>query len=86
MIIEKGQLAPELVEAVLQQIAPALFGQMRAAAPGADRQPAAARGAAGARRAAQRGRAAASRRRRCPHPRPPGAATGGGTRRPARTP
>jgi hypothetical protein len=31
MIIEKGQLAPELVEAVLQQIAPALFGQMRQA-------------------------------------------------------
>jgi len=31
MIIEKGPLAPELVEAVLQQIAPTLFGQMRAA-------------------------------------------------------
>jgi hypothetical protein len=29
MIVEKGQLAPELTEAVLQQIAPALFGQMR---------------------------------------------------------
>ncbi len=31
MIIEKGPLAPELVEAVLQQIAPQLFGQMREA-------------------------------------------------------
>lgn len=31
MIVEKGQLAPELTEAVLQQIAPELFGQMRQA-------------------------------------------------------
>jgi len=30
MIVEKGVLSPELTEAVLQQIAPELFGQMRA--------------------------------------------------------
>jgi hypothetical protein len=31
MIVEKGVLSPELTEAVLQQIAPALFGDVRAA-------------------------------------------------------
>jgi len=31
MVIEKGPLSPELVEAMLQQFAPELFGQMRAA-------------------------------------------------------
>jgi hypothetical protein len=31
MVVEKGQIAPELTEAVLQQIAPALFGILREA-------------------------------------------------------
>jgi hypothetical protein len=30
MVVEKGVLSPELTEAVLQQIAPELFGTMRA--------------------------------------------------------
>ena len=83
MVIEKGPLSPELVEAILQQIAPELFGAMRAAHQEPTGSPLPPGGAAGAGSAAQRGSGSARRAaRRRRHPR----RASGGSSRPSTRP